>query len=331
MYQDKPTRRDFLIGAAGTGLVAIANAAAPALSAQAEPIRGFQSLREHAIKLYDEIESWNYQRDEKGNFIPRLDRETKFPYLFEGDMSGRRTLVYVHKDLPNGPYSLETKTYFNREDVPIQRGDPDLEDWAGLFLFPRFASNVVLDKGIKGNARGRTDIITAVSMNPQAVEYSMFTGDGGYRFTQLIQPQNIVDEQEIQKRMQNLLSNLNRLGFLERDAIELLGIFTSFDSGVNGAGSHSPNVLVPLVSGVAWYSSSGVLHSYLDLSIDNARTGNGVNVGKQPRLIGSYSRTSHAELQKRREQAIANGNRQYRGVIQRTIDALVQEGKISLQ
>lgn len=328
MYKTKPTRREFLIGA--TGLVAIANAAAPALSAQAEPIRGFQSLREHAIKLYDEIESWNYQRDEKGNLIPRLDRKTKFPYLFEGDMSGRRTPVYVHKDLPNGPYSLETKTYFNREDVPIQRDNPDLEDWAGLFLFPNFASNVFLDKGIKGNLQGRTDIVTSVSMNPQAVEYSMFTGDGGYRFTQLIQPQNIVDEKSMRERLQNLEKSFESLGLQGRDLQDLVGILTSFDSVVNGAGSHSPNVLVPLVSGVAWYSPSGVVHSYLDLSIDNARTGNGVNVGKQPRLIGSYSRTSHAELQKRREQAIANGNRQYRVAIQRTIDALVQEGKISL-
>ena len=340
MYQGKSTRRDFLIGA-GTGLVAIAQAANPSSlfalsisstpSAQAQPINGFQNLKEYSVKLFDETKSYNYFRDEKGNSIPSLDREMKFPYVFEGDMLGRRTEVYVHKDLPNGPYSLETKTYFNRVDVPFG-GNPDLNDLAEVFLYPHFASNVFLDKGIKGNLQGRADALTAVSMSPQAVEYSMFTGDGGYQFAHFIFPvkpyvsESQMDE-EIRKRIGPIFDGLTRLKFSERELNHIVGIFTSFD-GLNNGYGHSPDVMALLLDGIAWHSPSGALQTYWDLSLGN-RTRE--SVGTQPRALGSYSGTSHSEFRRRREQAITNGDRQNRQILQMTIDNLVAEGKISLQ
>ena len=56
----------------------------------------------------------------------------------------------------------------------------------------------------------------------------------------------------------------------------------------------------------------------------------GVNVGKQPRLIGSYSGTSHAALQRRRQQAFQSGNQENNLVLQKTIENLVKEGKIKI-
>ena len=62
----------------------------------------------------------------------------------------------------------------------------------------------------------------------------------------------------------------------------------------------------------------------------NDGKGRGVNVGRQPKLVGSYSATTHPALQRRRKQAIANGGKQYSQILQMTIDKLVQDGKIKL-
>lgn len=327
MYQGRLTRREFLMDA--TGLVAIAQAAAPSLFAQTEPIRGFQGLREYGVKLYDETETNNYQRDENGNFRMRFDREQKFPVLFDGEMSGRKVSVLVPPRTRSEEYSLEAKTYFNRQDISFG-GNPDLDDLANSFLFPHYASTAFFDKGIKGNLQGKGDIVTAVSLNPRGVEYeySMFTGDGGYYYAHFSLPQNF-KEKDIDKRAQDLVSNVRRLGFSEDATGNLLGILTSFDHLPFRTYSHVPFVELNFLDGVAWYSPTGVLHSYWFLRINQTRSG--INVGTQPRRIGSYSKTTHAQLQRRREQATANGNRQYVELLQNTIDTLVQEGKISLR
>src|SRR3989344_1147669 len=147
MYLSKPTRRDFL-ASAGTGLVAIAQAVVPdSLAAQNKAVNGFNGLRAYGVNLYNETESRNYQRDEKGNFIPRLDQKMEFPFLFDGEMSGKRTRVLVHKDLPSGPYSLETKVYSKDRDASFPA------EWAGFDK--DFPSSVFFDHGFKGNVRGR--------------------------------------------------------------------------------------------------------------------------------------------------------------------------------
>jgi len=332
MQTFRPNRREFLQIVAGS--LATADVPAYLLAGQTQPITGFQNLREYAIKLYDETDSFNYIRDGQGNLRPRPGQEMSVPSLLQGEVDGKRTRVIVHKDLPSGPYSLETKTYFNRKDVPFG-GTLELDNFAGLFLFPNFASNVFLDKGIKGNVQGRTDAVTAVSMNPKSVKYSMFTGDGGYYFAHFQVPRNI-DDQSLRERVQNLVRSVEGLGFSERDTTNLLGNLASFDMPSieygshrlsNEPGIHIRNLFLILLDGVAWYSPTGVVQSYWDLSLGNSR---GVNVGTQPRLIGSYSGSSHAELQRRREEAFDSANRENTRIMHRTLDTLVEEGKIIL-
>ena len=56
-----------------------------------------------------------------------------------------------------------------------------------------------------------------------------------------------------------------------------------------------------------------------------------VKVGKQPRLLGSYAKTTHAELQRRREQLIADGEKKYNQTLAMIADSLIAEGKIILR
>ncbi len=318
MQTFKPNRREFLQVTVGS-LVTVATPTY-LLAAQTEPIRGFQSLREYAIKLYEEIVAYN-RREDKRAIAERDDNPNfRIPYLFQGKISGRRTLIHVHKDLSSGLYSLETKTYFNREDIQLG-GDPSSDRFSEDLL--RFASNVFLDKGIKGNLQGRTDIVTAVSIDPKAVEYSMFTGDGGYYFAHLLTPRVINEEQGAQEKVKILVSNLGGQLFSSHERLDLLSILTSFD----GYPSTAIFDMLWFIDGVAWYSPSGIVRSYLDLSLGNRR---GVNVGTQPSLIGSYSGSSHAELQRRREDAFGNANSENTRIMQRTLDTLVEEGKIIL-
>lgn len=136
------TRRDFLNAVGVAGLVyRLQNSSPTVNAAQREEVRGFDALRACATQLFDETESNNYERNKNGDFIPRLDREIKFPFLLRGEISGRKAEVLVHKALLSGPYSLEAKTYFNRNQIPFG-GNSDLEDLAKTLLFPNFASNV---------------------------------------------------------------------------------------------------------------------------------------------------------------------------------------------
>ena len=156
----------------------------------------------------------------------------------------------------------------------------------------------------------------------------MFTGDGGYQFAHFSIPPTNVKEQYFEKGAQNSIDDIRRLGFLEDNTINLLGILTSFDSLPYKSTAHSPFAALSLLDGVAWHTPTGTIYSYWDSSLDNSRSG--INVGKQPRLLGTYSKTNHAELQRRRAQAIANGGKQYSQILQMTIDKLVQDGKIKL-
>lgn len=327
MYKIKPTRRDFLMGTAGAGLVAIAQAAAPTLfAAQAQAVNGFNNLKAYGVKLYEETDAHNYIYDEKRRSSRSRDVPMEFPYLFNGETDDRKVRVLVHKELPSGPYSLEAKVYSKGRDVELPNG------WAGFD--ENIPSSVFFDHGFKGNLRGRMDIATNFALNNETMEYGVFMGDGGYYFAHFISPAKLqyVSEsqayEEIRKRINPILDGLTKLKFSERDIDNLMGIFTSFD-GINSAGGHIPNFMASILDGIAWYSPSGTLQTYWDSSLGNRKARE--NVGKQPRLIGSYSRTAHAELQRRREQAIANGNKQNWQILQMTIDNLVSEGKISLQ
>ena len=323
MYHNKQTRRDFLIGA-GTGLVAIAQSTVPSLfAAQVQPVNGFDALRTYGIQLYEETNSYNYQRDENGNFRRRLDHEESFPILFDGEMSGRSVHVWVAPKLPSDPYSLETKVYASERDISFSG------DWADLGK--NLPSKIFYDSGFKGNLRGRSDIVANLSMGRETMEYALFTGDGGYYYAHFVAPKQGITELEMEieigRRVVRLINETSRLGFSEGDRQKLLSILTSFDH-MPATYGHSFNFMPSFLDGAAWYTPSGVLQSYMGLMVNMKEIG--LNVGNRSRLIGSYSRTNHATLQRRREQALQSGNLENGLVLQKTIGQLVQDRKIKI-
>lgn len=279
------------------------------LAAQSDTIRGFRNFRGYALKLYDEAK----------------DSRQRLPHFFDGEITGRKIHVWIKPKLRSDPYSLETKVYFSREDIPFSG------EWTDLAKF--FPAKVFLDYGFNGNLRGRRDIVTNLSVDSETMEYALFMGNGSYYFAHFSVPKlDSAPESKIgeyfRERMENTFHELSRARLSEEDSKKVLNILTSFDQPPQNFG-YSFNFAPFFLDGAAWYIPSGVLQSYLDLSLNNREMR--VNVGTRPRLIGSYSRTSNAELRKRREQAFDNANRENRGIIQKTIDALVQEGKINLQ
>ena len=318
------TRRDFLKGMGVGGLVYVLQSSSQTVNAaQREEIRGFDVLRRYATRLYDETYSYNYARDEKGNSIQRQGREPRFPFLFEGEISGRKVEVWIVPKLPSEAYSLETKVQFKDDDTPLH------SEWADFRK--NIPERVFLDYGLKGNLRGRRDMVTNFSVNNDNMEFALYMGNGGYYLAHFILPKINVPESELveatRKRMQNIFSELAKLRLSEENSKNLLSILTSFDEQPQDY-DHSFNFMPSLLDGAAWHIPSGIMQSYFDLSI-NSRWMR-VNVGTQPRLIGSYSKTSTAELRRRRERALQSGNKEYSLVLQKTIDTLVQEGKIKL-
>lgn len=321
------TRRDFLISVAGTGLVAIAQLSAPNLFAeQTQTVNGFSNLRAYGVKLYEETDAHNdaeHIRVRGTNQNPDL----RFPYLFDGEMSGRKVTVSIPPKLLSDPYSLEAKVYFSSDDIPFSG------EWADLVK--NFPAKVFLDYGFKGNLRRLRDIITNLSVDSGTMEYALFMGNGGYYFAHFSAPKYLESSPEskineyFRERMQNTFRELSRAGLSEQESKKLLSILTSFDE-LPQSFDHSFNFVPSFLDGAAWYLPSGVMQSYLDLSLNNNRATR-VNVGTQPRLIGSYSKTSHAELRKKREQAFDSGNQENNQIIKNTIDNLVAERKISLQ